>query len=68
MVTCPRPEHDEREADVGELHVVALEEAGGAQRVVRHPRRGGDVDDEPAVRDRGEACLLRLEARFPDHR
>src|SRR5437867_1729646 len=62
-----RLEYGEREADVGEGCVVALEDAGGAERLVRHPRSIRDADDEPAVAHGREAGFQLLEACFLDH-
>ena len=71
-------EHGEREARVrehlrlgvgslGEDARAALEDAATAERVVSQPRRVGDVDDEPAGRDRREPRADVLQVCFLDH-
>ena len=62
-----RLDHREREADVREPHVVALEDAGVAALGVRDPRGLRDVDDEPAVGDRREAGVELLETSLRNH-
>jgi len=62
----PRLKHGEGEADLRKRRLIALEDAGVAAGLVRHPRGIGDADDEPAVRDGHEAHVLFLEARFLD--
>jgi hypothetical protein len=62
-----RLEHGQDEADVGEGCVVALEDAGGSESLVRHPRPVPDVDDEPAVAHGREAGVQLFKARFLDH-
>src|SRR5439155_11882157 len=60
-------EHRDRVAEGLEFHVVALEDAGRAEHVVVHPGRLADVDDEPAVGDRGETRFQLLDPRLLDH-
>src|SRR5215218_6661482 len=62
-----RLEHRQREADVRERRIVALEDAGGSESRVRHPRGVPHVDDEPALAHRCEAGIQLLKARFLDH-
>src|SRR5437764_5650001 len=61
-------EHDRRELrmavnDPG----TRLERASRAELLVRHPRRIGNVDDEPAVASRHETRVDRLETRLLHH-
>ena len=58
-----RLEDGDRVAELGERDLVALDDAGIAQDIVRDPRRVSHVDDEPAVGDRGEPVLRLLEPR-----
>jgi hypothetical protein len=63
-----RREDGNRVAEVGERSFVALEDAGGAEYLVVHPGGVAHVDDEPAVRDRGQTRVELLEPGFADHR
>ncbi len=60
------PEHANRESALGERRVVALEDAGGAEMLVRDPGRVPDVDHEPAVGHGLKTGVLRFEARLVD--
>jgi hypothetical protein len=62
-----RLQHRERVADLRERRRVALDHAGVAERLVAHPRRVADVDDEPALGRGDEARLGPLHARLPHH-
>src|SRR5882757_6990903 len=54
-------------ADLREGDVVALEDEGVSEDLVRHPAAVADVHDEPAFGCRGEAALGLFEPRFFDH-
>src|SRR5207302_3025159 len=62
-----RLDHADRVADLGEGRLVALDDAGGAEEVVLHPRGVRDVDDEPAFGRGDEAFRPLLEPCFLDH-
>ena len=61
-------EHDRRELRMAVNDPRArLERASRAELLVRHPRRIGNVDDEPAVASRHETRVDRLETRLLHH-
>jgi hypothetical protein len=58
-------EHGDREPELGELHLAALEDAAVAEHLAREPGRVAHVDDEPALGRRGEPTACLLEPRLP---
>src|SRR5581483_7460519 len=62
-----RLEHADRVPELRERDRAALEDAAGAERLVRDPRRVPDVDDEPAPGGRREPSAGVLEPRLRAH-
>jgi hypothetical protein len=64
----PRLQHAEREPNLPERRrPFAFERAGGAERLVRHPRGIPHIDDEPALGHGREAGIELFKTRFLDH-
>src|SRR2546430_8051986 len=59
-----RQQDRDRVADVRERDLVSLEDARRPEHIVVDPSGVADVDDEPAVRRRGEAVIGLLEPRL----